>query len=66
MVLGPTKNAGVKKDAETEDTQRSEEAVQGDGGREVLAPAAAMKSHIAGEEVGEAEAELSAGHAASA
>jgi translation initiation factor IF-3 len=34
MVLGPTKNAGVKKDAETEDTQRSEEAVQGDGQRQ--------------------------------
>src|SRR5690349_22869283 len=32
MVLGPTKNAGVKKDAETENTQRSEEALQGDGG----------------------------------
>jgi translation initiation factor IF-3 len=30
MVLGPTKNAGVKKDAETEDTQRSEEAVPAD------------------------------------
>ena len=25
MVLGPTKNAGVKKDAETENTQRSQE-----------------------------------------
>ena len=31
MVLGPTKNAGVKKDAETEDELRSEEEVQGDG-----------------------------------
>jgi translation initiation factor IF-3 len=31
MVLGPTKNAGVTKtDAKAEDTQRSEEAVQGD------------------------------------
>src|SRR5213082_2953937 len=30
MVLGPTKNAGAKKDAETEDTLRSQEAVQGD------------------------------------
>jgi translation initiation factor IF-3 len=31
MVLGPTKNAGVAKDdAKAEDTQRSEEAVQGD------------------------------------
>ncbi len=34
MVLGPTKNAGAKRDAETEDTQRSEEEVQGDGNRE--------------------------------
>jgi translation initiation factor IF-3 len=33
MVLAPTKNAGVKRDAEDEDTQRSEEAVQGDGER---------------------------------
>jgi translation initiation factor IF-3 len=32
MVLGPTKNAGVKRDdAKAEDTQRREEAVQGDG-----------------------------------
>ena len=34
MLLGPTKNAGVKRDAEGEDTQRSEEAVQGDGDRQ--------------------------------
>ena len=39
MVLGPTKNAGVKKDAETEDTQRSQEAVQGDGDGQDPAPA---------------------------
>src|ERR1700759_4703 len=32
MVLGPTKNAGAKReDAETEDTLRSQEEVQGDG-----------------------------------
>jgi translation initiation factor IF-3 len=31
MVLGPTRNAGVRRDAENEDAQRSEEAVQGDG-----------------------------------
>ena len=30
MVLGPTKNAGVKRDAKDEDTQRGEEEVQGD------------------------------------
>jgi translation initiation factor IF-3 len=65
MVLGPTKNAGVKRDAETEDTQRSEEAVQGDGRREAPAPPR-DEEPPAGEEVPEAEAELSPGHAASA
>jgi translation initiation factor IF-3 len=39
MVLGPTKNAGVKRDAEDEDTERSEEAVQADGEREAAAAA---------------------------
>jgi translation initiation factor IF-3 len=40
MVLGPTKNAGVKReDAEAEDTQRSEEEVQGDRGGQAAAPA---------------------------
>ena len=39
MVLGPTKNAGVAKDdAKTEDTQRSEEAVQDHGDGKVDAP----------------------------
>jgi translation initiation factor IF-3 len=39
MVLGPTKNAGVKKDdAKAEDTQRSEEAVQGDRDGQAAAP----------------------------
>jgi translation initiation factor IF-3 len=39
MILGPTKNAGVKKDdAEAKATQRSEEAVQGDGNRQADAP----------------------------
>ncbi len=39
MVMGPTKNAGLKKedDAETEDPQRSEEAVQDHGDREAAA-----------------------------
>src|SRR5216110_1260454 len=38
MVLGPTKNAGVtKSDAKAEDTQRSEEALQGDSDGETLA-----------------------------
>jgi translation initiation factor IF-3 len=65
MVLGPTKNAGVKKDAEAEDTQRSEEAVQGDGRGKDPAPPR-DEEPPAGEEVPEAEAELSPGHAASA
>src|SRR5436189_4433783 len=40
MMLGPTKNAGVKKeeDAKAEDTQLSEEAVQGDGNGHAPAP----------------------------
>jgi len=39
MILGPTKNAGVKKDdAEAKDTQLSEEAVQGDGNGQAPAP----------------------------
>ena len=59
MVLGPTKNAGVKRDAETEDTRGSEEAVQGDGRREA-APPPRDEEPPADEEVGEAEAELPA------
>jgi translation initiation factor IF-3 len=39
MLLGPTKNAGVKRDAENENTERSEEAVQGDGDGQDHAPA---------------------------
>ena len=38
MVLGPTANAGAKTDAKAKDTQRSEEAVQGDRGRKDPAP----------------------------
>ena len=38
MLLGPTKNAGVTRDAKAEDTQRSEEAVQGDRSGEAPAP----------------------------
>jgi translation initiation factor IF-3 len=33
MVLAPTKNAGVKRDAEDQNTQRGQEAVQGDRDR---------------------------------
>jgi len=39
MLLGPSKNAGVKADAEGEERERSEEALQGDGEREAAAPA---------------------------
>src|SRR2546421_6660618 len=39
MLLGPTKNAGVRRDAEDEDTERREEEVQGDRDREDPAPA---------------------------
>jgi len=53
MLLGPTKNAGVKRDAENEDAQRSEEAVQGDRDREDLAPADDAQPQV-GEEVVEA------------
>ena len=38
MVLGPTKTAGVKRDAQGEDVKRGEEEVQGDGGGEAPAP----------------------------
>jgi len=39
MLLGPTKNAGVRTDAEDEEIERSEEALQGDGVGEDPAPA---------------------------
>ena len=45
MVLGPTKNAGVKPNAETEDTQRSEEALQDHGDGKAPAPAGDEESH---------------------
>jgi translation initiation factor IF-3 len=38
MLLGPTKNAGVKTDAKDEEIERSEEAVQGDGDGKADAP----------------------------
>jgi len=59
MVLGPTKNAGVKRDAEDENTQRSEEALQGDGNREAASPPAPPDDASGSpdqEEVGESEA----------
>jgi translation initiation factor IF-3 len=38
MLLGPTKNAGVKQDAKGENVERREEALQGDGQRESAPP----------------------------
>ena len=55
MVLGPTKNAGVKPDAEGEDRERGEEAIQADGRGEADAPSRDEEPHP-GEEVVEAEA----------
>jgi translation initiation factor IF-3 len=57
MVLGPTKNAGVKRDAETEDTLRSEEEVQGDGDRQADAPVGEPEPQ-SGAQVAEAEAHV--------
>jgi translation initiation factor IF-3 len=54
MVLGPTKNAGVKRDAETEDTFNGEEEVQGDGHGEAAAEQPDVRE--ADEQVAEAEA----------
>ena len=54
MLLGPTKNAGVAKtDAKDEDTQRSEEAVQGEQRRQATAPSSDEKPS-AREEVSQA------------
>jgi translation initiation factor IF-3 len=57
MVLGPTKNAGVKRDAETQDTLGSEEEVQGDGDGQA-APAVGEPEPSAGAQVAEAEANV--------
>src|SRR5438128_6654800 len=54
MMLGPTKNAGVKKDdAKAEDAQRSEEAVPSDRDGEAASPAGDAES-LPGEEEPEA------------
>jgi translation initiation factor IF-3 len=55
MVLGPTKNAGVSRDAKAEDTQTGEEEVQGDRDRQDPAPPSDEESS-AREEVTEAQA----------
>jgi translation initiation factor IF-3 len=57
MVLAPTKNAGVKRDAEDQDQQQREEAVQADGQREDPAPPGDAESQPR-EEVVQAEAQL--------
>jgi translation initiation factor IF-3 len=56
MLLGPTKNAGVKTDAEDQDIERSEEAVQGDGDRQAPAEAGDAQPQPR-EEVAEAQAQ---------
>ena len=63
MVLAPTKNAGVKKtDAEAEETQRSEEALQADGDGQADAPARDEGAQP-GAQVAEAEAPVREGSA---
>ncbi len=57
MLLGPTKNAGVKTDAESEDVERSQEAVQGDRNRKADPPPRDAEPQP-GAQVAEAEAEL--------
>jgi translation initiation factor IF-3 len=57
MVLGPTKNAGVKRNAEAEDAERSEETIQGDGSGQDPAPSDDAQPQ-AGAQVVEAEAEV--------
>jgi translation initiation factor IF-3 len=55
MVLAPTKNAGVKRDAETEEKLGSEEEVQGDGDGKAAAPEGGAESQSRAQ-VAEAEA----------
>jgi translation initiation factor IF-3 len=55
MLLGPTKNAGVKTDAEGEEIERSEEAVPADRDRQAAAAARDAQPQPR-EEVGEAQA----------
>ena len=57
MVLAPSKTAGVTKDAEAEDTQLSEEALQGDRDRKAPAPEGTEESRTTSRRtVGEAQA----------
>ena len=57
MLLGPTKNAGVKTDAQGEDIERSEEALQSDGDRQAAAPPGNEEPQPA-TQVAEAEAKV--------
>jgi len=57
MLLGPTKNAGVKIDAQGEDIERSEEALQSDGDRQAAAPPGNEEPQPA-TQVAEAEAKV--------
>jgi translation initiation factor IF-3 len=57
MVLAPTKNAGVRRDAEDQDEQQREETLQADGQREAPAPAGDAEPQPR-EEVVQAEAQL--------
>ena len=54
MMLGPTKNAGVRRDAKTEDELEREEEVQGDRDGKVAAPVG--QPALRGTEVAETEA----------
>jgi translation initiation factor IF-3 len=56
MLLGPTKSAGVTTDAEDQDIERSEEAVQGHGDRQAPAEAGDAQPQPR-EEVAEAQAQ---------
>jgi translation initiation factor IF-3 len=58
MVLGPTKNAGVKRDAEAETELGGEEEVHGDGDGEAPAPEGGAEPQ-SGAQVAEAEARVS-------
>jgi len=58
MVLAPTKNAGVKRDAEAEEKLGGEEEVHGDGNGEAPAPEGGAEPQ-SGAQVAEAEARVS-------
>jgi translation initiation factor IF-3 len=62
MLLGPTKNAGVKTDAEDENRERGEEAVQGDRNRKADPPPRDAEPQPRAQD-GEAEAGLQEGPA---